>query len=174
MNISVVNDEVLYALDGVVCVNQSYIEGLKLHAAGNPRKRARLCAHPDETNNLHEMLVVLGKANYIRPHLHTGKSESFHVIEGRADVILFDNDGKALKCIELGEPASGLCFYFRLDKILFHTLVIRSDYFVFHETTNGPFIRTDMTFAEWSPKENEIEAGQLFIQNKIYEMGKSA
>lgn len=169
MHFRKVNDEVLYAQNDIVCVHQADIEELKLLADGNLRKRIRLCAHLDESDNLHEMLIVLGKDNYIRPHRHPGKSESFHVIEGAADVILFDEDGNRLRCVKLGTPGSGLCSYFRMGRFVFHTLIVLSDFFVFLETTNGPFVPTGTQFADWAPEESDIEAGQLFLKTQARE-----
>ena len=36
--------------------------------------------------------------------------------------------------------------------------MIRSDFFVFHETTQGPFRREETVFAPWAPEETELAA----------------
>jgi hypothetical protein len=46
---------------------------------------------------------------------------------------------------------------------LFHTLLIRSDVLVFHETTDGPFDRRDTAFAPWSPEDRDVEAANAFM-----------
>jgi cupin fold WbuC family metalloprotein len=166
-----INDEVYYAYDDIVCVKRDNIEELKSIAEKNIRKRTRLCAHPDEGNILHEMFIILGKENYIRPHRHLHKSESFHVIEGSADIILFDDRGTPIQRIELGDYSSGRRFYFRIDRSIFHTVVVISACFVFHETTNGPFNRSDTEFALWAPEEIHVSAGNLFLCDSLKRIG---
>ena len=165
-----INDEVLYADDDIVCVGRRDIEELKSLREKNVRKRIRLCAHPDRENMLHEMLIVLGKENYIRPHRHPSKSESFHVIEGSAIIILFDEVGTPIKRIELGDYSSGRRFYFRIDLPIFHTVVVISARFIFHETTNGPFNRSDTEFALWAPEETDVSEGSHFLCNSLQQI----
>ena len=76
-----INDEV-YVSDGpIVKVSRDDVEELKRLAGRTPRQRVRLCAHHRAEDALHEMLIVLGRGTYVRPHRHVNKTESFHVIE---------------------------------------------------------------------------------------------
>lgn len=163
MKVNKISDEVLYTADSIVRVSSKDIAELTSLAERNSRKRVRLCAHPDSANRLHEMLIVLGDGTYIRPHRHPGKSESFHVISGCVDILLFDDTGKPLEYIELGDYSSGKCFYFRIEQQIFHTVILRSDHVVIHETTNGPFNRADTEFASWAPEEDRINDGNQFL-----------
>ena len=43
---------------------------------------ARICAHNNHKDRLHEMVIVLKDSHYVAPHKHINKSESFHIIEG--------------------------------------------------------------------------------------------
>ena len=52
----------------------------------------------------------------------------------------------------MGELRSGKTFYYRLSEPIFHTLIIRSEILVFHEITQGPFLREQTEFAEWAPE----------------------
>lgn len=159
-----INDEVFVAEDQIVQVDRSQLETLKAQAACNPRRRARICAHKDVQDRLHEMLIVLAKGAYVRPHKHLHKPESFHVIEGTATVIFFDETGNAAEIIRIGEPESGGTFYFRNDDPRYHTQIVSSDFLVFHETTNGPFNRADTVFAPWSPEESDVVAVKAFME----------
>jgi len=165
-----VSDEVLYAADAMVSVCSADMDALAGAAAGTPRRRIRICAHPDAGDPLHEMLIVLGKGNYIRPHRHAAKSESFHVIKGSADIVLFDESGKPEERIRLGDYRSGRSFYFRMNRSQFHSVVVSSEFFVFHETTNGPFDRSDTEFAPWSPEEGDIAAGNRFLEEALAQL----
>jgi cupin fold WbuC family metalloprotein len=130
-------------------------------ARQNARRRARLCAHPDARDRLHEMLIVLDRETYIRPHRHAGKSESFHIIEGELDVVIFHDDGSVREVVRMGPFGSGRAFYYRLMENCFHTVLICSPFALFHETTNGPFNRSDTEFAPWSPAEGELQAAEF-------------
>ena len=159
------NDEVFYSGDRIVKVNREDVNQLKQFARQSPRRRSRLCAHRDINASLHEMLIVHDRDIYIRPHKHLGKSESFLVIEGEVEIVVFSDDGLILDLIEMSDYAKGKVFYYRLTDSLFHTVIIKSDVVVFHETTNGPFLREDMVFAGWSPPDNEVEVIHRFLEN---------
>lgn len=157
------NPEVLYTEEAITAVNQSDMGRFKQLAAQNPRKRVRLCTHDTPDNRLHEMLIVHGRGAYVHPHKHPGKTESTHIIEGRVDVALFDDDGRMNSVIRMGDYASGCIFYYRMASPTFHTLLIRSDVLVFHETTNGPFDRKDTVFAPWAPNDENADAVANYI-----------
>ena len=159
-----VSEEVLVAQDSLVQVDHAGLEALKALAARSPRHRARLCAHKDSQDRLHEMLIVLTRAVYIRPHKHLNKTESFHVIEGSAIVLFFDDTGAIAEAMPIGDAASGRTFYFRNEDSRYHTQIVTSDFLVFHEITNGPFNRADTLFAPWSPGETETAAVRSFVE----------
>jgi cupin fold WbuC family metalloprotein len=149
------NEEVLYTEEDTVKVDSGDIASLVQASKNNQRGRIRLCTHEDVDNPLHEMLIIHERDTYVRPHRHPGKSESFHVIEGLVDIVLFTDEGTIDEVISMGDYRSGLKFYYRLRRSLNHTLVIHSEMLVFHETTNGPFRRDDTIFAAWSPEEDD-------------------
>jgi len=159
-----VSEEVLYATEPITVVGPELIARLKAQAAANRRRRARLCAHLDDTDRVHEMLIVHARGAYVPPHKHLDKSESFHLIEGRLEVVVFGDQGRISRVVPLGEPASGLAFYYRLSAALFHTVLPRSDWVVFHETTRGPFNRAETVFAPWAPGEDDAEGQSVFLQ----------
>ena len=153
-----INEEILYTKDSVTKVDRSDIDFLKVKANTNKRKRTRLCVHPGSQDSLHEMLIVHQKGNYIPPHKHPGKSESYHIIEGALQVVIFNDDGSILDILKLDSSITEKCFiYYRLSKSLYHTVIPLSGNVVFHETTNGPFYREDMIFPEWAPTEDESD-----------------
>ena len=150
-----VNEEIFQATGGIVQVGAGDVDFLASQAQKNARKRARLCMHPGADDRLHEMLIVLARDTYIRPHRHAGKSESFHAIEGELDVVIFHDDGTIRDVVRMGDYRSGRAFYYRLMENCFHTVLINTPFALFHETTNGPFRRTDTEFAPWSPAEGD-------------------
>lgn len=165
MNFKQINEEVLYTIDDIISINKSNIDILKAKALKNERKRIRLCAHRDVQDALHEMLIVQTKDVYIRPHKHINKSESFHIIEGELIVVIFDDIGRILQVVQMGEYLSGLVTYYRLSDDYFHTVVPVSDIVVFHEITNGPFNPEDTIYPLWSPKDNDNEAIKICMDS---------
>jgi cupin fold WbuC family metalloprotein len=159
-----VTDEVLVATGGVVRVTAADLVEIRDRGTRGPRKRARLCAHLNPTDPLHEMLICLAHGTYIRPHRHPLKSESFHVIEGELDVVLFDDDGDLREVICMGPYASGKAFFYRLAEPRFHTVLVNTPHVLFHETTNGPFDPTDTEFAPWAPAEGDPESAEFIAR----------
>lgn len=155
--------EVLFVEDPIVGVGRSDIDLLKARARANERRRIRLCIHRDVEEPLHEMLIVHTRDTYVRPHKHVLKTESFHIIEGSAELFVFDEDGTIRESIALGEYGSGQHFYYRLTEPVFHTLLILSDVLVFHETAPGPFRRADIVLAPWAPEEGNVKAVEAFL-----------
>jgi len=164
MNLRKVNEEVFIAEDPIVRLGDEEIGFLKRQARANARKRARICAHKTNDDALHEMMIAISAASYIRPHKHIDKSESFHIVEGEVDVAVFDEAGTVVDVIELGAIGSGRKFYYRLSESAFHTLLIRSEFLVVHEVTNGPFDRERTVLAPFAPFEDEADRARDYMK----------
>jgi cupin fold WbuC family metalloprotein len=158
-----IGDGVFVAEDGIVRLGATDIGFLKREAAASPRRRARICAHRSSQDTLHEMLIALRRDSYVHPHKHIDKSESFHIIEGRLDVAMLDDAGAIMEVIELGDVSSGKPFFYRLADGCFHTLLIRSDYLILHEVTNGPFSPGEATLAPFAPPESRREEALAYL-----------
>lgn len=163
MRVKQLNEEVMFTIDGSVDIRQRDIEELKDKAGHNQRKRIRLCAHLNVDDKVHEMFIVHTRDTYVRPHKHLAKAESIHVIEGSCQVILFDDAGNITQIVEMGDYSSGKAFFHRTAEPQFHTLLIPSDYLVFHETANGPFVPADTAFPGWAPDLSEETAGAEYM-----------
>jgi len=160
-----INNEVFYSKNKVEFINSNHINFLKKNVKFARRKRARICMHKNDKSKLHEMIIILSKDTYIRPHKHIDKSESLHVIEGSADVIFFDNKGIILKKERLGGSQKNANFFYRVSSSIFHTFKIRSKFFIFHESTEGPFIKNKTKYADWSPNENDVFEAKKFMKS---------
>lgn len=158
MQFNRINDEVLFATGPLVGVRAADFDAVKAMAAASQRRRARICAHPDPEDRVHEMLICHARGVYVPPHRHHGKSESLHVIEGECDVVFFDEQGVLTDVIRVAAPGADGLFYLRINSCSYHCMVPRTDFFVFHETTSGPFRREDNEQAPWAPAETDAEA----------------
>lgn len=162
MTLRRVSDDVYVSDDPVVKLGGAEVDFLKNLVQASPRKRVRICAHQQNTDLLHEMLIAIAKESYIRPHKHLSKSESFHIVEGNVDIAIFDDSGQLRDVVELGPPGSGRHFYYRMSKPFFHTLRIHSDLLLVHETTNGPFDAEQSVFAPFAPDESDKAAARAY------------
>ena len=149
INLTKESEQVYYVTDAVMALCNTDLEILLSKLRESNLDRIRVCAHQKTADPLHEMIIILKRDAYVKPHKHLCKSESFHIIRGEADVVLFEENGEVRNTIELGELGSGKNFYYRLSIPLFHTVKVRSDYLIFHETTQGPFDRNKTVYPTW-------------------------
>ena len=154
-----VTPEVLYGDKLFVSLGGPEIAMLKEIAASTPRRRARICTHPDASAAQQEMLIVMHGSGYVRPHRHFGKTETFLVLEGKVDALLFEEDGAVRSSVAMAAPGNGRPFFYRMPERQFHGLIFRSEWLVFIETTKGPFDLLETEAAPWAPPESEQQAG---------------
>lgn len=155
--------EVFVAKGGILSVGATEIALLKATAQENPRKRCRICLHPSAEAPLHEMVIAHCHNTYVRPHRHRGKSESFHLIEGRLTVVLFDDMGTEIRRVPMAPPGQGRNCLYRLQDCFYHTVLFEDDIVIFHEVTDGPFVRDETEFAPWAPAEDDLQGQRDFM-----------
>ena len=157
-----INDEVFVTTAEIVRFDSRCVDLIKGYASQNRRGRARICAHRAVSDNIHEMLIAMRCDSYIHPHRHWGKVESFHLVEGSADIVVFSEDGSISEVVELRDGGN---FFYRLNSVSYHTVLIESPMLVVHETTNGPFDPQDSDFAAFAPA-----AGEDAVETYIFEL----
>ncbi len=175
INMRIEGEGVFFGTDSIVKIGEGEINFLKEQALHNSRKSIRLCMHRDITDDVHEMFILHSKETYVRPHKHPGKDVSYHIIEGIADLVLFDEQGEIFDVIPLGEYGTGRKFYYRLNKVAYYTPFVRSDFLLFHETIRGPFQRSDTIYAPWAMVEGnpaEIDRFQQELASRINKLKK--
>jgi cupin fold WbuC family metalloprotein len=166
-----VKTAVFFNNDAVAEVRSDLYAKLKRHAYEADMKRARLCLHGSPDDPLHEMIIVFHRDTVIRPHRHQAKTESYHIIFGELDIVLFDEDGHPTRLISMGDLGSGKTLVYRLSRPIWHSVIIRSEYAAIHEVTNGPFRAEESEFAPWSPE--EPEQLRCFLTESVDRLTKS-
>ncbi len=170
-------DGIFYLEDPISPVGKEQVAFLRRAVGRTTKGRARLCAHAGEDDALHEMLILLRSGGYVRPHRHLGKSESLHVIEGSATIVLFSESGEPERVFNCGAPPDSDCFFYRISEPVFHTQLVRTPYFAFHEVTRGPFRREETEYAPWAPPEQDAKACQAYLaqlESRLSSRGGSA
>ncbi len=157
--------EVIFNKKEIVKINDQTIQKLKQKALKNFSGKTRLCLHKNIRESLHEMIIVLCKNVYIKPHKHIKKTESFHVIEGSFFLVIFDKNGKKIESILIDGKKRKSNFICRINKNIWHMIVPITDFVVFHEVTNGPYIsKGNSVFASWAPKDDDYDGIKKFIK----------
>lgn len=139
----------------IITVNSGLIDQIKKAALKDPLGRARLCLHRRNEDAVQEMIIVMRKGTYVRPHRHVAKTESFHLIEGKLLLVFFSDTGKVIRQMIMSRNNKRIPFIYRLSSDIYHTVIPISDLIILHETTTGPFSKTNSEFAPWSPEETD-------------------
>jgi len=163
------SNDVFLTSGAISFIGNDEIEYLRAELAGNIKGRVRINLHPDHNDLLHEMFIAIRQDSYIRPHKHLNKSESFHIVYGEVDIIIFEDDGSIRQVVSLAAGHSSKAFFYRMSKPFFHTLIINSEILVVHEITNGPFAKDQTIFAEFAPHEDEDFPTISSWQKNLYE-----
>ena len=145
------SEEVYYLEKNKNNITEQDIIFLKNQAKLNKSQKCRICIHKNENELMQEMFIIHTNKCYVRPHFHSDKSESIQVLEGEADLFIFDNLGNITDKIDLGCISSKKTFFYKIDKNIIHTIIIKTDFFLFKESTTGPFKKNMMIYPEWSP-----------------------
>lgn len=144
-------------------VTAEIIDELKRRAMVSPRRRARWCAHPDNDAETQEMVIVLAKDSCIPPHRHPGRAETLCVLEGRAKAWFFDEAGRVVRCLHMTPPTGHGTFLYRTKPEEFHALELETDFFVFLETTRGPFDPSSTEVAPFAPPAGDAASYRSFF-----------
>ena len=138
-------------------------------AKKNIRKRSRLCLHDNPLAPCHQMLITHGCDEYVNPHRHNDKAETFIVLEGSVEFIIFDDQGGVVEVTEMSALGSGKPFIKIVDKGVYHSMLITSEWLVFFEITTGPFRKNACEFAKWAPSIGGNEGGINYLRRKTEE-----
>ena len=146
-------------------VDRKIIDFIIQDSEKNQFKRSRICTHQNSKSKLHEMFISIQRDSYIRPHKHLKKDESYFLLKGNLDIIIFNHNGEIKEIICLTDRGKNKKIYYKLLKNTMHTIVIKSKYVVIQEVALGPFNKNNDVFANFSP--NEIEKGKIILYKKM-------
>lgn len=159
-----VSQGVYYARNAFNFAGRSAVELVKQFASNAPRRRCRICFHPDQQARAQEMLIAMHRSSYVCPHRHLEKSETMTVLEGAATALLFDENGTVIERLPMGDYRSGRAFFYRMPENMFHTLMFETEWLVYLETTIGPFDPLASEIAPWAPPETDPDKGHAYLQ----------
>ena len=134
----------------IVEIGTAEVAQLKDAARASASGRARYCFHDDAGSLVHDMLIAFAGRCDVRPHRHMRKAETLHAVEGRFDVIVFDDAGSELRRIQMGPPESGRALLYRMPAGIWHTVLPLDDMVLLHEVTQGPFVPEETEYPAWA------------------------
>src|SRR5580704_16527433 len=114
----------------VKLISSELFETVADRALASPRRRMNHNFHASAEDNPHRFLNVLLRGTYIRPHRHSDppKAETFLVLEGIAEVILFDDRGVITAIYLLGaDMPAGHLWGIDIPPGVWHTILPRTD-----------------------------------------------
>lgn len=160
-------DYLLVNDDPELKIGAEYLSRLKVKRNNNSENKCMLCLHNDERANMHEMINVYAKGEYIRPHCHPKKTETKIVFEGKMLVVLFDQNGDIRDEIVLSDDKKDY-FMIRIEKGIIHCNIPLSDV-IFYEAITGPYMgNDDSVFPAWAPEtDNKEEILKLYTKLEI-------
>jgi cupin fold WbuC family metalloprotein len=150
----------------VFALDAATIERGNAAAQASPRKRIIMQIHRSDTEGVQRMLNFMQKGSYARPHCHPAPEaiETVAVLKGCIGFLVFEPGGTVLSAHRLAAADPSRCLV-DIEPGVWHTLVPLTDDCVVLEIKRGPYCaETDKTFAEWSPEEGSVSAGEYLKQ----------
>jgi cupin fold WbuC family metalloprotein len=104
----------------------------------------RVCLHLSDQDPVHEMLMIHTGPMCIGPLRQERKTSlSYHMLDGKAEIGLYDNDGVQLSSCAMSSDDATVPSSVRLDASTFRTIRSLSPYAIFLEVAAGPFVDND-------------------------------
>jgi cupin fold WbuC family metalloprotein len=127
-------------------------------AQASPRLRTNHNLHEGPQAAIQRLAVKLRRGTYIRPHRHPQRWELGLVLQGRMDLVLFDDSGALTERVTM-TPVQGT-LAMELPAGTWHSYVCVSDAATFFEVKEGPYDPALSEFAPWSPAEGAADAAK--------------
>ena len=129
--------------------DEKNITKLKEIAKNHPLKRSRYCLHKSDDSIVHEMIIVAHKSSNLEAHRHpVNKPESYHVMEGKLKVKIF-NDYGTIKYEKILSADQHPRMY-RIHGNVWHQPIPLTEWVIYHEVATGPFRKErDVDYAKW-------------------------
>jgi cupin fold WbuC family metalloprotein len=142
----------------VVVITQALAERALEASRESARRRMILPFHKSDDARLHRMFNALQPGTYVQPHRHlrAPKSEVFVALRGRADCLIFDDDGQIVMAPQI--EAGGAQFGIDIAAGHWHSFLVRTPDTLLYEVKEGPYTSVDdKDFAPWAPPEGSPE-----------------
>ena len=143
------------------------LDQLKEDAASAKRRRSHLNVHTELDANVQRLFIATQPDTYMRPHRHpeAHKWEFFIVLQGKIDLLVFDDQGALLQRIAMsGEQTRAV----EVPPGTWHAYVCMEPGTLALEIKEGEYLPTrEQDFASWSPDESSERAAGFLEQMRV-------
>lgn len=154
-----------YCTEDTVEIDDDIIDQLVEISNRNGNCDARISLHTDPGDNFHDMIILQHSGRYLRPHRHTAKGETCHIIRGAVAFFVFDDDGSVAEASIIGGN-SGIVF--RSGPDLWHTVIPVTEVAVYHESKPGPYLKqNDSVYPDWAPDGYKDDEAAKFMEDLL-------
>ncbi len=146
-------------------INQQLLDDTSLEAVNNIRLRMNYNIHSHLDDPVNRMLNALEPGTYLPPHRHASppKTESYIVLRGELDVLVFDDDGNLFQRTTLNPEIGN--YGVDIPAGVWHSMIVKKTGTVIYEVKQGPFTPlVPEDFASWAPEPDDKEGIKLFLE----------
>ncbi|HUV23081.1 MAG TPA: WbuC family cupin fold metalloprotein [Gammaproteobacteria bacterium] len=144
---------------------------LEDEAASAGRRRAHLNVHAGLDANVQRLFIATQPDTYMRPHRHpeAHKWEFFVVLEGKIDLLVFDDRGEMQQRIAMSSEQTRAV---EVPPGTWHAYVCMKANTLALEIKEGAYLPTrEQDFAAWSPAENTGLASGFVERMRVARVG---
>lgn len=149
-------------------INTSLLDETSRKASETSRLRMNYNIHSCLNDPVNRMLNALEPGAYLRPHRHLSppKTESYIVLRGELDVLIFDDDGNLLQKQTLN-PSTGN-YGIDIPAGVWHSMIVKQSKTVIYEVKEGPFTPVAAEdFAGWAAEPDNEEGVKAFFSQYL-------
>lgn len=126
-------DDTYVATDPIVAVGRSDLHRFAVAARKTGGGTLKLLTSPSNPSKIVETFVIYSKESFHSPFALPTQDSSIQILEGTADLFIFDHTGSIVHTVPLGHSDSTPVFYCRIPANHSHHLLLRSDTVITHE-----------------------------------------
>ncbi len=134
-------------------IDDGSLEQLLESAAGSLRLRAHRLLHAGPQETVQRMLIGMCRDTYFRAHRHVRRRETLIMMQGDADLLVFDAAARLLARTHLSAAGRGGTSVVEIPPGTWHTLWVRSARALVFEVKPGPHEPDETQAAAWAPAE---------------------
>ena len=143
------------------------LDQLKEDAASAKRRRSHLNVHAELDASVQRLFIATQPDTYMRPHRHpeAHKWEFFIVLQGKIDLLVFDDQGALLQRTAMsGEQTRAV----EVPPGTWHAYLCMEPGTLAFEIKEGEYLPTrEQDFAYWSPEESSARAAGFLEQMRV-------
>lgn len=131
-------DNILYPSDPILSMGMQEITFLKDRATASRHQYIRLAMTPDPSQKLQEHFSVYQQNSQAQPRKNTRHDTSIHILEGMAEIRVFNDTGEVKEKFKLGDMGSDHPFYIRIPLNTLYAIAPGTGTLVTHEAMSAP------------------------------------